>query len=127
MIGSILAEHRYSMVTGRRDSGVCCRLHIRLNIRFARKFTALCILESLLHPIRSWADVKRTGMLQTRGCTWDTLKTRQFFQCDIQFDYAALSFEMRDTFEKALIEFCIGAKLQEGTFGIGIRQNSVCP
>ena len=59
-------------------------------------------------------------MLQSGRCAGEALETRQLFQCDIEFNYAAFCLEVRDALKEVLIEVRVCAELQEGTLWIGI-------
>ena len=63
VIGGILAEHRYRMVAGRGHSRIGSRLHVCLDIRLFREFTACGVFEGFLHPISCRADITRTCVL----------------------------------------------------------------
>src|SRR2546421_10245827 len=108
------------MVTCRSNRWVGCRLHICFDIGLFREFAMGCILVSLLYPVRRWADLTRSRVLQARCCAREALETWQFLQSNIDLDYGAVRLELRDAFEEGLIKSGIGTKLQEGAFRVGI-------
>lgn len=111
------------MIPGRRDGRVGGRLHVCFDIGLLREAAVHSVLVGVLYPVGRWSNVERAGMLQAGRCAGETLEAGQFFQRDIELDDRALRLEMRDAFEKAFIQFGIRAELQEGAFGIGVREN----